>query len=559
MKQLLNIIFSISAFIIIPNINAQSNHISIFEGNGNSEINNFEVDNQNNIIAAGFYDGNIDLDPGQSNLSQTSAGLNNGFLIKTNEIGDLIWSKNFAGPVQVYANSVGLDDSNNVYVTGIYEGYLAFDNNSADDTLQSAGDFDIFVLKYSPSGNLLWSKRLGDSLKELSPVIHVGKDGFLYLTASFEGTVNFGTNGVLDTRTSSGQQDIFILKMDVLGNSIWVKQIEGVDYKYSGGLSADAQGNVYTTGSFASTVNFDQGISPATSKTSNGGTDIFIAKYKNTGNLSWVNQIGSFGFDIGITVSLDQSGNIIASGSYSATADFDAGPGVQNLNSNGSRDIYITKLDSSGNLIWANSIGGTGLDLSAGLFVNSINEILLAGRFFNSVDFDPGVGFSNLTSWGLSDAYLTKLSSNGMHLGSFKVGGTANDFGNSVYESNNGSVILGGSITDSATFYSSNSFRLSNSNKGAFIFSLPNSSVGINTVAKNVFTLSFNNISSNQFNIKLNMNEVINADLYNLNGQLIQSFTIQNEINFGSNLPKGSYILNLNNGFEQQSVKLFKL
>lgn len=556
---------SIGIFLIFFSLNissiAQTGQLNLLEGIGNSEVNSIASDSQNNTIAVGFFDGTIDLDPSALVSSFSSTGLNDGFLIKTDPLGNYLWGKHFSGPAQIYSNSVSIDQNDNIYVTGIFEANLSYSNNSSTNTLNSLGDFDIFIFKYDPNGNLIWTRQVGDTLKELSPAIHAGKDNSVYLTASFEGSVDFDWGASTAIKSSTGQQDIFISKFDTAGNFTWVKQIEGNDYKYSGGIQADIQGNVYTTGSFASSVNFDEG-NTAVVKTSNGGTDIFIAKYNNQGDLSWVNQIGSFGFDIGTSLVIDNFSNVYACGSFSASADFDSNNGVLNLNSNGSRDIYLTKLDSNGALSWANSIGGTALDIVAGIHYGSNDEVLITGRFSNSIDLDPSNGTSSFSSYGFSDAFFSRYSTSGINLGNIHIGGLANDFGNAISMNNAGNILVGGSITDSAYFmnYLTNSMIPTNNAKDAFIFSLPINLVGIDQFSEqnNQLIKSLNNISSHDFYIELNNREETIASIFNMQGQFIQEFSISQDKYFGSELSNGVYILQLRRKNSIQTTRLFK-
>ena len=140
------------------------------------------------------------------------------------------------------------------------------------------------------------------------------------------------------------------------------------EYDEDEGLSiaTDNSGNVYTTGTFKVTVDFDPGQG-GYNLISTGSEDIFISKLDSTGSFIWAKSFGNISVEKGLDITLDNSGNIYAVGQFTGTVDFDPGPGVFNLNSNGDYDLFICKLTSSGNLVWAKSMGALGVDLGGSI------------------------------------------------------------------------------------------------------------------------------------------------------------------------------------------------
>jgi len=120
------------------------------------------------------------------------------------------------------------------------------------------------------------------------------------------------------------------------------------------------------------------------------------------GDFVWAKGMGGTGVDEGGSIVADSSGNIYTTGVYQGTADFDPGISTTNLTSAGSSDIFITKLDSSGNFVWAKSMGGAGDDFGKGIVLDSGN-VYIVGDFQGTADFDPSTGTTNLTSAGSSD------------------------------------------------------------------------------------------------------------------------------------------------------------
>jgi hypothetical protein len=126
-------------------------------------------------------------------------------------------------------------------------------------------------------------------------------------------------------------------------------------------IKIDASGNRYVVGNFSATADFDPSAGTA-NLTSAGGSDIFIAKYNSSGDYVWAKRIGGTGADQGNSLTLDGSGNVFLTGYFAGTVDFDPSASTANLISAGGNDIFIAKYNSSGDYVWANGIGGTGID-----------------------------------------------------------------------------------------------------------------------------------------------------------------------------------------------------
>jgi len=228
----------------------------------------------------------------------------------------------------------------------------------------------------------------------------------------------------------------------------WVNQMGGLGLEYGQSLSTDAAGNVYTCGFFDGTVDFDPG--PGTlSFTSQGLNDIFIQKVNTNGTLLWAKQIGGVGDDVSYMLTLNNVGEVVLTGYFSATVDFDPGPGNHTAVSNGSTDIYILKLDSNGQFVWVKTIGGAFDDGANAVSADLNGTIYCTGYFDNTVNFNPSSANAiNLTSQGLDDVFFMKLSS----AGNVK---WAKSIGNSNYQAGNGIVANAlGDIYISGFYYS---------------------------------------------------------------------------------------------------------
>ena len=193
----------------------------------------------------------------------------------------------------------------------------------------------------------------------------------------------------------------------------WAKQFTGPDDVFSNAVARDASGNVYTTGSFRGTVDFDPG--PATFNLISPGPDfMFVSKLDAAGNFVWAKQIGEAGTPCrGNSIALDASGNVYTTGAFGGgaggTVDFDPGPAIFNLTSAGQDDIFVSKLDAAGNFVWAKQLGGTDTDAGRSIALDASGNVYTTGSFSGTADFDPGAATFNLTAAGGFDIFVSKL------------------------------------------------------------------------------------------------------------------------------------------------------
>ncbi len=214
-----------------------------------------------------------------------------------------------------------------------------------------------------------------------------------YITGYFDGTAEFGST----TLTSSGGYDVFIAKVDSSGNYLWTVKAGGTGfYDRGNGIAVDSNGNSYITGYFDGTAEFG-----STTLTSSGGYDVFIAKVDSSGNYLWTVKAGGTGFyDRGNGIAVDSNGNSYITGYFDGTAEF----GSTTLSSAGEYDVFIAKVDSSGNYLWAVKAGGSDLDEGWGITVDSNGNSYITGYFYLTADF----GSTTLTSAGETDVFIAK-------------------------------------------------------------------------------------------------------------------------------------------------------
>lgn len=216
-------------------------------------------------------------------------------------------------------------------------------------------------------------------------------------------------------------------------------------------VAIDNSGNIYVTGDFRATMDFDPGAA-VSNQTAVGFSDIFVIKLDSNGDFVWGRKIGSTGWDEGRAIVVDSSGDLLITGSFENTVDFDPGAGTNNLSAVGGADAFALKLDANGDFVWARAFGGTGDVYAESIATDGSNNVCLTGYFRNTVDFDPGAGTNNKTSAGNSDVFAVKLNAAGVAQWAHTIGGTSSEFAYDVEFDATGNVFLAGSFRNTVDF-----------------------------------------------------------------------------------------------------------
>lgn len=299
-----------------------------------------------------------------------------------------------------------------------------------------------------PTGTCLWSRHFGGSTVNVDMAfpasVREDKNGNVVVVGRFYGNVDFGGGTVASTNS----QEMFIVKYDASGTYLWSRQISssGSEGDKATGVAVDSSNNLVVVGSFAGTIDFGAGpLSTA------GSSDIFVAKFAPDGTLVWAKRFGGSAAEGCSAVALDGTNNILITGGYGyyGTA-VDFGGGVLPLSGGTTvfqNDIYVAKLSSAGNYIWAKGYGGLGDEQSGGITVDGNGDVAVAGSFEQTVNF----GGASFTSAGGYDMFVAKYSgATGNHLWSLSGGGSGYDFGNAIAFDPNGNVVVTGAFYGTA-------------------------------------------------------------------------------------------------------------
>jgi hypothetical protein len=383
-----------------------------------------------NVYTVGAFNGVIDLDPGPGVYTLSSQGGSGAYLSKLNSNGNFVWGCNLAqGTSTAVGLSVTIDGSGNLLITGYFYGSGDFDPGNGILNLTSFGLGDIFISKINPAGNFLWAKQMGGVSDDFPTSITTDASGNVFTTGLFYGTTDFDPSPATQTLTSFGSADIFISKLDANGNFVLAKQMGGSSYDGGNSIAIDGTGNIYTAGFFYGVADFDPGINTYTLNAqfpSSFGGDVFISKLDANGNFIYAKQIGGPNDDSALGIKIDGNGDLLTTGRFNgANVDFDPGPGTYTLSGASYFDnAFVCKLSAAGNFLWAGRFSGPQGDCHGhSIAIDNLNNVYTTGYFIGAgVDFDPGPGSYQFNAIQ-RDMYISKLNPSGNFLWAKQMGG----------------------------------------------------------------------------------------------------------------------------------------
>jgi gliding motility-associated-like protein len=424
-------------------------------GSGIDMGHSIAYDASGNVYVVGRFEGTADFDPGAGtfNITSTTSGTNDIFVLKLDATGNFVWAKNMGSTGDDQGLSIALDASGNVYTTGWFQNTADFDPGTGVFNLTSLGSFDVFVSKLDGNGNFIWAKSIGGTDGDVGRSITVDASGNAYISGFYSDVVDFdpGADAFNLTPVGPGTDDVFILKLNAFGNFVWAKSMGGNDNGDDGySVTTDAAGNVYTAGAYELTADFDPGAG-VFNLTAAGNVDIFVSKLDASGNFVWAKSIGGADDDNALSVKVDAAGNVYTTGFFSGTTDFDPGTGTFTLTPLGGEDIFVLKLDPSGSFSWVKNMGGSNDDNGHSIALDATGNIYTTGYFEGIADFDPGSGTSNLTA-ASRDIFISKLDGSGNFVWAVGMGGTSLDRGNSIAVDASGNIYTTGSYLFTVDF-----------------------------------------------------------------------------------------------------------
>lgn len=378
------------------------------------------------------------------------------FLVKYDADGNVIWAKGAWTDMTMVdgANSVATDDAGNIYMTGFFASdTIIFSSIPVKNKFYTKDD--AFIVKLNPDGNAVWAKGIGGNMYDNGRSIAVDGSGNVFVTGTFQWSMTIG-NTILesDDHSNGSHNDVFLAKYGPDGNFLWAVNAEGSVADISESVTADNQGNVYIAGYYNSrTLTFGTHVITNTNASSTDEfipNDIFIAKYDDNGNCLWAKSAGGDRDDTGNSVQVDGSGNVYLTGCFISPEMTIGSKTLTNYETAGARkDIFLAKYDASGNVLWANSTGGTGEDCAYSIKLDDQKNIFQTGYFTSSTII---FGTITLNSANQSECYVAKYDKDGKVTWVLTSSGQSNIQAKSVSLDDDGNVYLTGNFSQAVDF-----------------------------------------------------------------------------------------------------------
>jgi len=291
-----------------------------------------------------------------------------------------------------YVDEMTTDASGNVLLTGQFRGTMTI---GSQVLMPSGRKTDAYLLKLDPSGAPLWARNFGGVADDFGRAVTTDAAGNIYLAGMFNGTVDFGTGPLV----SAGSTDLFVVKLDSNGNTIWSQRYGGLSGESPDAIGVSSSGAIVIAGRYTNALDFGLGPLPTSVST----LRTFVLSLDASGAPVW-----SRGFDVAEamaphTLSLDTSGDVVVVGYSKGWVNFGSGP----VTPGAGLDGFAVRLSGlNGSTVWSKLLTGPAEDRIAGVAHDGAGHVVLAGWISGPVNLG---GATTLSSAGNTDIMVAKL------------------------------------------------------------------------------------------------------------------------------------------------------
>ncbi|WP_437966262.1 SBBP repeat-containing protein [Sorangium sp. So ce260] len=340
-----------------------------------------------------------------------------------------LWSALFGDPNIQSATGVGVDAQGNIYIGGTFSGTI----NLGGDTLVSIGTADVYVASFDATGAHRWSARFGGSGAETLNGLALTPDGKLVIGGTFYGSFTFGGA----TLSSVNALDSFLATLGGDGTPGWARQIGDSADQTLRSIAVDKAGNIVIAGYFSGALLCSAPPVPVCAN-SEGGTDIFVRKYDPLGAVLWTRIYGDTSNQFATSVAVDGESNVFITGRYNGT--LAVGP-RQVRNTGLGPNLFVLKLDSSGNSVWLSDYGDTASQAGTGIAVAPSGAVLVTGTYVGELDFGPE---QSLRANDAPTAFVVSLAPDGAPAWARSFAGDGAQEGTAIIADAAGNVVVAG-------------------------------------------------------------------------------------------------------------------
>jgi hypothetical protein len=429
--------------------------VNQFGGEGQEYGSTMTIDDSGFVYIAASFEEAIDVDPTYNIDYLTPQGTKDFFLTKMDTLGKVVWTKHFKGYGYSYCYGIAVDTFGNIYLTGTFSDSIDIDPGPERHILKAVNNSNIYMVKFSSSGNLIWVNNIQSSSYTNVSGLELTKTNHLIIAGTIRALTSFNPLSSDYDLSPVGMTDVYIAKYDTAGKIIWAKRISGNGHDQCGNFTVDSDESIYITGHFREQIDLSTSGNPVIL---NAGIDtdiIFYAKYDSSGTLKWGNMFEANDRCIAHDIEVDDFGNVFLAATFGDLLYFTIEGQKYGVESHKSRqeDIFVSKLDSTGSIVWLNQYGGEYNDEYITIVMGQENTVYVLGFFYDFVeansgeegivDFSPDNGFS---------VFLAECDTDGNHLWAELVAKTSNIYINDGIVDQVGGLYILGCFHNTADF-----------------------------------------------------------------------------------------------------------
>jgi len=360
------------------------------------------ADSAGNTYVTGQFSADMTYGPFTAN-STNSPNDFDFFIAKFDNAGTILWLKTGGSMGDEFGYDIKIDSNGDVLVYGGYRDSATFETTTLY-TYNRSSSYDLFLLKYSPSGSLLSANTFGGPGQDIASQMAIDAQGNKYFCGYYQNKFFYGTDSIV---SQGPADDAFVLKIDVNNNLVFLKSIHSQSQDFAYSICADNLGNTFVGGrTFSDTLRFDS-LYLTNSDLSLSTSLSYIAKYNSSGTIQWVQEIGKTGNDYVASMKCDANNMLYVCGTFGDQIFLNN----QLYSINGSDDAFLAKFDQNGNNIWGQIPNSTSFEEYSSIFIKD-DRIFVTGDFDGDIDLGNFISYSATSS--SSDGIIAEYDLNGI-------------------------------------------------------------------------------------------------------------------------------------------------
>lgn len=332
---------NIDAFLVKFDSSGAMQWGTYYGGSGDDRGSGVSCDNSGNVYICGYAGSTSGIASSGSNQSSFGGGQYDAFLVKFNSSGSRQWATYYGGSGFDVGNSVGADQSGNVYLTGTTNSTSNISSSSSYQQSLNGAD-DAFLVKFNSSGVRQWGTYYGGSNDDGATCVVLDNSGNIYICGATNSTANIATSGSFQSSLAGGTE-AFLSKFNGSGTIQWATYFGGNNADVANAVASDNFGNVFITGYTNSSANIATSNAYQTSLA--GSDDAFITRFNSSGARIWASYYGGSNDEKGYSITASSSKSIYICGNTGSSANIATTGAFQTTYGGGGIDAYLAKFD----------------------------------------------------------------------------------------------------------------------------------------------------------------------------------------------------------------------